>query len=257
VVACEEYADLNPRPYLARLHAFGSVVAERLRAEWQGVPLHQVPAGERLEAVRSYLFGELGFRGNESEYYDPRNSFLNEVIDRRLGIPITLSLVFLEVASAAGLRMAGVGYPGRFLVRTRGTSPSIYLDPFAGGAEIPVDTLRSRLAEDGYSFGDIVGVLRGASPRDVIRRLLSNLKSIYLKNGDFARAVGIAERLLLLNPEAAFELRDLGLAWGKLGHYGKGIDAYEGYLRADPQAEDRADVERDLADLRYWLSRLN
>lgn len=257
VVACEEYPDLHPRPYLARLHAFGSVVSERLRAAWPGVPLYQIPAAARLDGVRRYLFEELGFRGNESEYYDPRNSFLNDVIDRRLGIPITLSLIFLEVASATGLKMTGVSYPGRFLVRTRGVRPPVFLDPFAGGQEVPVDTLRAQLAEAGHSFPSMVGILRGAPPRQIIRRLLANLKSIYLKSGDFARAVGTAERLLLLDPEATFELRDLGLAWGKLGRYQKGIEAYEGYLRADPEAGDRADVERDLADLRYWQSRLN
>ena len=257
VVACEEYPDLHPRPYLARLHAFGSVVSERLRAEWPGVPLYQIPVAARLDGVRRYLFEELGFRGNESEYYDPRNSFLNDVIDRRLGIPITLSLVFLEVASATGLRMAGVGYPGRFLVRTRAVRPAVFLDPFAGGAEIPVTVLRAQLVEAGHSFESVVGILRGAPPRQIIRRLLANLKSIYLKQGDFARAVGTAERLLLLDPKATFELRDLGLAWGKLGRYQKGIEAYEGYLRADPEAGDRADVERNLADLRYWQSRLN
>jgi regulator of sirC expression with transglutaminase-like and TPR domain len=257
VVACEEYPKLHPRPYLARLHAFGSVVSERLRADWPGIPLYQIPVEARLDGVRHYLFEELGFRGNEGEYYDPRNSFLNDVIDRRLGIPITLSLVFLEVAAATGLKMTGIGFPGHFLVRTRGVRPAVFLDPFAQGAEVPVNDLRKQLVDGGHSFESVVSILRGARPRDIIRRLLANLKAIYLQTGDFARAVGTAERLLLLDPRAAFELRDLGLAWGKLGRYEKGIAAYEGYLRADPDAGDRADVERNLADLRYWRSRLN
>lgn len=257
VVAQEEYPDLAPRTYLARLHAFGSVVADHLRSQWPGTPVNQIPIADRVGAVNRYLFEELGFRGNREAYYDPRNSYLNEVIDRRLGIPITLSLVYMEVAAAVGLRLVGVSFPGHFLVRTRGSRPTFFLDPFEAGGRRSVEELRGQLAKRGLDWQGTLRVLRGASNHDVIRRLLTNLKSIHLRSGDFARALGAVERLLLLDPGSAPELRDLGLTTGKLGRYRESVRALEGYLRAAPEAGDRADVERLLADSRYWQSRLN
>lgn len=256
-VAHEEYPELAPRTYLARLHAFGSVVAERLRAEWPGASLSQIPVTDRIAALNRYLFEELRFRGNQEEYYDPRNSFLNEVIDRRRGIPITLSIVYLEVGAATGLKLQGVSFPGHFLVRTRAVRPTRFLDPFSGGAIVDTEELRSRLAGQGKSWQEILGILRGASNREIVRRLLGNLKAVYLEAGDFARALATVERLLLLDPGSPPELRDLGLTTGKLGRYRESVLALEGYLRAAPEAGDRDAVERHLADLRYWQSRLN
>jgi regulator of sirC expression with transglutaminase-like and TPR domain len=257
VVAREEYPDLNIRKYLARLHAFASVVGDRVSAVSGGRPIKELPADDRIAVINQYLFTELGFRGNRDAYDDPRNSYLNDVIDRRLGIPLTLSLVYIEVAAGAALRVVGVSFPGHFLVKTRRERPIRYLDPFNQGVEVTREQLRERLQEAGYTGMQLVSTLGGASNRSILRRLLTNLKQAYLKSGEYDRALAAVERLLVMNPDAADELRDLGVVWGGLGRYQEGIETLSEYLERVPGANDRSTVEQQIESFRYWNSRRN
>lgn len=257
IVAAEEYPELNRRKYLARLHAFASVLGERARAASGGRPIKEMPVSQRLDLVNRYLFDELGFRGNTEAYDDPRNSYLNEVIDRRLGIPLTLSIVYIEVAAGVALRIRGVGFPGHFLVKTYREDPIRYLDPFQRGAEVSARELGDRLRNAGYSETDMMSALAGASNRSILRRLLTNLKVSYMKTGDHPRALAAIERLLFIAPGPPDEIRDLGVTHGGLGNYRAAIESLESYLERAPKAPDRDEVEKQLEAFRYWDSRRN
>jgi len=257
VIALEEYPEMSVRNYLARLHAFTSVVADRVRDAALGHPDGEVPVDERLGILNHYVFADLGFRGNREAYYDPRNSFLNEVIDRRLGIPITLSLIYMELAKGAGLRLAGVGFPGHFLVKTQGVRPARMIDPFNGGVELGPGEMETLLRELRVRGLEVLEALRALDNRSIVRRLLWNLKEIYLREGDVARALRVVERLLLVSPDEPRELFERGLLCGQLGRYREGIEALERYLGAAPEGADRETAEKQLARLRFWRSKIN
>jgi regulator of sirC expression with transglutaminase-like and TPR domain len=257
IVAREEYPDLNIREYLARLHAFASVVGDRARAISGERPVKELPAEDRIALVNRYLFDELRFRGDRENYDDPRNSYLNDVIDRRMGIPLTLSLIYIEVAAGVALRLAGVGFPGHFLVKTRREKPIRYLDPFNSGAEVQTGELRQRLHKAGFSGMQLVTALGAASNRAILRRLLTNLKVSYLRSGEYKRALAAVERLLVMNPDAPQEIRDLGVVQKGLGNYQEALGSLETYLDLVPEAEDRGAVEKQIESLRYWNSRRN
>jgi regulator of sirC expression with transglutaminase-like and TPR domain len=256
-IALEEYPDLPVRNYLARLHAFTSVLADRVRHAADAHPGTPVSVAERIEILNRYVFDELGFRGNRDEFYDPRNSFLNDVLDRRLGIPITLSVVYMELAKGAGLRLAGVGFPGHFLVKTQGVYPARVLDPFNGGAELDRTSLMERLRESGQEQAQALNALRAVDNRSIVTRMLLNLKEVYLRGGEDARALGVVERLLLLLPQAGEEWAIRGALCGRVGRYDQGIEALEHALTLLTEAADRERVEAELRRLRYWKSRLN
>jgi regulator of sirC expression with transglutaminase-like and TPR domain len=254
VIALEEYPDLEVRAYLARLHAFTSVLADRVRQAAAGRPQGLLTAAERIAILNQYVFGELGFRGNREAYYDPRNSLLNDVIDRRLGIPLTLALVYMELARGAGLRLAGVGFPGHFLVKTQAVHPPRLLDPFAGGVELGPAEIEERLRGHDTPAAE---ALRRVDNRAILRRLLTNLKMVYLRQADPERAWHAAARLLLLAPAAPADLLEYGVLCGRIGRYAEGVAALErgiGSLAAGPE---RAAAEAELAQQRHWLSRLN
>lgn len=254
VIAREEYPDLPVRTYLARLHAFSSVVADRVRRAAAARPGGLLPAPGRLRLLNEYAFGDLGFRGNRDAYYDPRNSFLNEVIDRRLGIPLTLSLVYMELARGAGLRLAGVGFPGHFLVKTQGVRPPRLLDPFDGGKEVGAEEVRERLR--GHEE-EAAGALRPMGNRAILRRLLGNLRLVYLRERDPERALRAAERMLLLAPDAPGEVLEYAMLCGRLERYAEGVAALIRYLEMVPHGRGRARAAAELARQREWLARRN
>jgi regulator of sirC expression with transglutaminase-like and TPR domain len=170
---------------------------------WGEAALAQKGTGSdaELAALNGYLFEELGFRGNDDDYYDPRNSFLNEVIDRRVGIPITLSIVFMEVGRRLGLELHGISFPGHFLVRLRTPVGDHVIDPYHGGVRLETEELQSRLeqvlgqnAELGPEHLPI------ASKRQILTRMLNNLRGIYQRAGDTKREIGVLERLQILSP---------------------------------------------------------
>ncbi len=252
-IAAEEYPGLDVARYLRQLDALAARVSERLAAPPR-------PALPVLAAVKRVLFAEEGFRGNEAKYYDPRNSFLNEVLERKLGIPITLSLLYIEVAGRAGLTLQGVGFPGHFLVKcpaSSGAPGDLFIDPYNGGDVLGGDECiaRFRAALHGREFDP-----RFLDPVDqahILTRLLHNLKKIYVEAGDDVRALWVIDRLLLLSPGSLEERRDRGLVSARLGGAKSAVKDLEAYLEGSPTAGDAEEVASLLEELKASTTYLN
>jgi regulator of sirC expression with transglutaminase-like and TPR domain len=243
LVAQEEYPQLPVEPYLARLDQLAEMVRDRLADE--SAPLLV------LQELLHTLFARAGFRGNREAYYDPRNSFLNDVLDRKLGIPLTLGVVTLEVGWRLGLPLAGVNFPGHFLVRFEGEELRLLIDPFDGGRTLFEDEAQSLLDR---AYGGMVRVrpefLRTAGRRDMLVRLLTNLKGIYLNVRDSARALTVVERILLIHPTAQSEIRDRGTLLARLGRTEEALEQLEWYLGAAPEANDVERIQALVDELR-------
>lgn len=250
LIAAEEYPSLDPDKYLAQLDQFAAEVRAVLPPQPDPLII--------LLTINDYLFNQLGFRGNTENYYDARNSFLNDVIDRRTGIPITLSVIYLEVARRLGLPVYGVGLPGHFLVRYRDGERDVIIDPFHAGRVLSVERCQEMFEE---MYGGTVkfqlSFLSEVTTRQILTRLLHNLKGIYLRVPDYARSLGVIERLLILNPESPVEIRDRGLAGLALGRYTQAQADLESYLRRVPQGEDVDDIKEKLTEVRRKQARLN
>jgi regulator of sirC expression with transglutaminase-like and TPR domain len=185
-----EQADLDVGSWMAEIDALAQSAAERAG---EGASVEA-----RLGAVVDLLFGELGFRGNDRDYYDPRNSCLHEVLTRRVGIPISLSVLFLAVAERVGLEVVGLAFPGHFMVLWRGPKGDVILDPFFGGTRVEKEELAERLARISGAKVDIAEKLPVATRRQILTRMLNNLRGIYQRRNDPARGKFIAERLEIL-----------------------------------------------------------
>ncbi len=249
-IAAEEYAGLDEAAYLARLDALADQVQRRAPA-----PLR---VATTLKALRDLLFQEEGFKGNEKSYYDPRNSFLNEVLDRRLGIPISLSVLFMEVARRVGLQLEGVGFPGHFLVKLRPEfGPEIFIDPYNGGELLSAEECVGRFKHLSQGREFEPRFLQGVAPRQILGRMLHNLKRIYVEQGDDVRAFWVIDRLLLLSPDAIDEVRDRGLVEARLGLKPAAARDLAAYLEKEPSAADAGEVRDLLATLRAHPAMLN
>jgi regulator of sirC expression with transglutaminase-like and TPR domain len=206
-IAAEEYPGLDVAGYLARLDDLAHDAAPGIESA--------TSLRERVAALNRFLFDEQRFSGNASHYYDPRNSYLNEVIDRRCGIPISLALVYMAVGQRLSLDVRGVSFPGHFLVKCVGEE-ELLVDAFAG-ALISREACQQRLRAAIGRDVPITDVLRAASPREILVRMISNLKQIFVQGRDFERALSCCERILLLTPDAAAELRDRAGVYAQLG----------------------------------------
>ena len=242
-LALEEYPELDGEEVLARLDA----LAERVRASVHGAQR----AASILRALREVLAEEEGLRGDEDAYYDPRNSFVNEVLERRLGIPISLSIVYMEVARRAGLSLQGVALPGHFLAKY--VSPSgaeVFVDAFHRGEILSPDECAARFrARSGGRELDRRW-LSAATPRQILVRMLQNLRRIYADQKDDVRTFWVLDRILLAAPGQLGALRDRGLAAARLGGPAAAARDLEAYLARLPDASDEAEVRRVLAGLR-------
>jgi regulator of sirC expression with transglutaminase-like and TPR domain len=188
----------------------------------------------------------MGFRGNIQAYHDARNSYLNEVLDRRTGIPITLSAVAMSVAKRAGLEVVGVGLPGHFVAKALAEGQEVIFDPFHGGRVLGTDQCEQLVRQvTGMDFVATALTLQASDLGPMIYRMLTNLKAAYVSDGDFARAARVIERLLQLSPDDPLQLRDLGAALVQSGRPGRAIDPLTAYLTACPTAND-AEVIRQL-----------
>jgi regulator of sirC expression with transglutaminase-like and TPR domain len=250
LMAKEEYPDLEVAAYLARLDTMG---AEVQRLAGGSLDPHRL-----IAALNELLFQQLGFRGNAESYYDPKNSFLNEVLDRRTGIPITLSAVYLEVARRIGFPLHGVGMPGHFLVKYVGRGEEIVIDPFGGGgllSEADCQRMLDRIYGGKLCFER--GMLAIVGTRQILARMLTNLKAIYYNNQEYVKALSIVERLVILQPRAATEIRDRGLLSCQLKRYAEASADLERYLRLAPEAEDSEVIRDHLRALRQRAVALN
>jgi regulator of sirC expression with transglutaminase-like and TPR domain len=240
-IARVEYPSLDPAPYVAALDRMGREAAARM---------HQV-GDDSVRVFNEYLYDEQGFAGNRERYDDPRNSFINEVLDRRIGIPISLAVVYLEVARRAGLHVDGINFPGHFLLRARdpvireAASEVVIIDPFHGGAQLSEYDCRQLLR---HHVGDEAAfdttLLAPATRHEIVVRMLVNLKRLYVRMRSFPQARVISSLLLGIDPAAISELRDRGLLAYHLEDFPAALRDLEEYLRLAPKSSEPA--EHDL-----------
>ena len=242
-IARIEYPALDADPYLDRIDAMGNNAAERL----SGV---SVASSEAITILNEYLFDEERFVGNRESYDDPRNSFLNEVLDRRRGIPISLAVVYMEVARRAGLEVTGVNFPGHFLLRAASplVGDDLIIDPFHGGALLSEfdcrQLLRSHVGDDAAFDGSL---LVPATRHDIVLRMLVNLKRLYVRMRSFPQARFVSTLLLTVDPSAIGELRDRGLLAYHLEDFGSALRDLEEYLRLSPNETEASEEGEEQA----------
>ena len=228
-LAADEYPDLDVEAHLSELAGMAHEARRYLGGSLEA----------RTRGLCRYLFHDCGFRGNVQDYYDPRNSYLNEVLDRRTGLPITLSVVAIAVGSRAGLQVAGVGLPGHFVAKVIGRGDEVLFDPFHGGRLLTA-------AECGVLVEQATGAPFQATPNALqpmpagpfLLRMLNNHKGAYLRLGDFPKAVRVIQRLRQLDPSDVLQQRDLGVSLMRAGQPGRAIDTLAAYLDARPEATD-------------------
>ena len=248
VIARVENPHLDPDPYLARLDAMGD--AARRVIERHASSTGDMSPQSGVKALNEYLFDELGFTGNREKYEDPRNSCLNEVLERRTGIPLTLSIVYMEVARRAGLHMDGVNFPGHFLVRCpQAHSAHLVIDPFHAGALLSEHNCRLLLQKHvGSEVAFSRSLLAPATRDQILVRMLLNLKRIYVHMRSFPQARDVTELLLALTPSALSELRDRGLLAYQLNDVTGALKDLQAYLKlssmSEPDKETKAEHQQ-------------
>ncbi len=253
LIAVDEYPDLDVDNYLQRLDELAESVRSSLSEE----------AGleETVVALNHYLFVDQGFTGNADDYYDPRNSFLNDVLDRKLGIPITLSILYMEIGHRLGLPFEGVSFPGHFLVKCATDEGDVVLDPFWGGMPLSEDDLRDRLEEacgkPQAVAAPLAALLGTAGKREILVRMLRNLKGVYQKREEFLKALAITNRILQVQPDLPEEIRDRGHLYERLECFRPAAADFSRYLVLAPTAEDASDVQYRLVELRHIVANIN
>ena len=247
LVAAENDPLLDVEEHMATLDAWAEALGDGLAADANGL--------QRLARLRTFMFEELGFRGDVHDYYSPANSMLNAVMSRRVGIPLTLGILFMELGWRIGMKFEGVGFPGHFLVRLAGESADLLLDPFDLGSSVHEDDCRRMIATSSQGALQFEpGMVRSVTRRDMVARLLLNLKVACLRDADPQGALGAIDKLLLMFPDSAPELRDRGLLLYQLDRYRPSLEALREYLRVRPDAMDRDMVEKHIATLQLMLS---
>lgn len=250
-IAQDEYPDLDVQEVL------GDV--DQLMARLRRRCADQEDALQRLRTLNQFFFQDLGFGGNVNNYYDPDNSHINVLLRTRRGIPITLAVIWLELAQGLGLKASGVGFPGHFMVKVNLPNGQVVIDPFTGQSLSREDLSeraepykrRNGLVDD---FDVPVGLYLQSSPaRDILARILRNLKEIHRTQEDWLRLIAVQDRLLILLPDAWLEYRDRGLAWAEMGDARLAVADLEMYLRHADNASDEASVRERIVDLRREL----
>jgi len=258
LIAQDAYPGLDVDGYLGEI--------ERLAARLRG----RLPAAEdaeaRIVALNEFLFADLGFTGNADNYYDPRNSYLNEVLDRRTGIPLTLSVLYMEVGRRIDLPLEGVSFPGHFLVRLQLRGALLVLDPFSGGEPQSEADLRARLRRvipEGATGPvpleqlPLEQFLEPAGKRQILARLLRNLKGIYRETDKPQRLLDVLNRMRVVAPEAHGELRERGLLYQRLECYRAALKDLTDYSALEPDAPDHEEVRARVLELSALCARLN
>jgi regulator of sirC expression with transglutaminase-like and TPR domain len=248
LLAADEYPGHDPAADLATLDGWAALLRPRLGGELE----------RDVRALAGLLFDELGFAGNTADYYDPRNSYLNEVIARRTGLPITLSLVAMAVGTRAGMRVQGVGLPGHFIARGVDGPLAVYFDPFHGGAVLSVAACQSLVRQvTGVEWRATPDGLSGVATGPLIERMLGNLKGAYQRRADPARLARVCGRLVRLCPADVTQRRDLGIALLAAGQAGKAIDHLTAYVSSEPPPADRLEITEVLNEARADVARWN
>ncbi|HYP67936.1 MAG TPA: tetratricopeptide repeat protein [Thiobacillaceae bacterium] len=243
LIAAAEYPNLDVGLYQARLDQLGHKAASRIpdTDDW----------AEKLSAFNDFLFHEEGFQGNDGDYFEPKNSYLNDVLDGRIGIPISLALIMMEVGRRAGLDFRGVSFPGHFLVKLAVPGGDVVVDPFHGGLALSVEQLEARLKEmyPDPPRPELANVLGTAEKREILCRMLRNLKRYYLHEEADDKALGVMNQLLILDPDNLAEQRERG------AHYLR-MEAYRAALADLSHCLEQAGIDDDIETLRMQVSNL-
>lgn len=246
VIALEDNPRLHIESYLDRVDGWSRAARERLEGSRD---IERI-----VEAINHILFDEEGFHGENDDYYDPRSALLNEALDRHAGLPITLSILYIEISRRVGVEAAGISLPGRFLVKFTGEFGQVVVDPFDGGRVLSTIELQTIL--DGMYGGGVrlrEHHLRSFSRKEVLARELAQLKAAYLAQHDLQRAAASVDRLLILDERDAFEVRDRAALAVQMHAYVQAIECFERYLQLMPHADDRMRVREQIAYLRAWM----
>ena len=253
LIARDEYPHLDADHYDAQVRGH----VEHLRAQVEAVE----PWPQKMAAINRHLFEEVGYAGDSEHYYDPRNSYLNEVFERRLGNPISLALVQIEVARRLGVPLDGVSFPGHFLVRLPVDDGVLVMDPFNRGRPLDEDELRQRARPhlNGEVPDDraLFQILNPATHRSILMRVLRNLHGVYAERDDWERAARSADRILRLVADNADALRDRGLAYMKMGYRQGARTDLARYLQLNPEAPDAGPLRERLVELSSGSVRTN
>jgi len=241
-IALADYPDLEIDIYLSRIDELALEVRERAGTD--------ADVFRSMAALNFVLFKEQGFCGNRGDYYDPKNSFLNDVIDRKRGLPITLSILYMEVGRRIGLTIDGVGFPGHFLVKTHSAGDDIIIDPFNAGDIKSYEDLQSML--DQLYVGNVhlqQGFLSALTKKQILKRVLGNLKAVYGRREEWLKMLAVLDRLIILDAGSVEDLRDRGAVYLRLECYAQAKDDFETYLRLAPEARDAAAIREQLVEL--------
>ena len=237
LIAKEEYPDLNVDHYVDRL--------SELAREAEPIVSAGNDTVEKVQLLSHFLFEQKGFEGNRDAFSDPRNSFLNDVIERRLGIPITLSVIYLEVGRRLGLNLYGVSFPTHFLVKAVDERGELLIDPFSGGIILTLEQLKAKLAEIYRQPVELhPAMLKSAGARQILVRMLRNLKGIYAGASDWARSLSALDRILMLDPRAVEELAERGQVYERLECFKAALDDFQSFLSLAPE-HPAAEVARE------------
>ena len=249
LIAKAAYADLDIEAYLQQLNQ----MAEELQSQIGD----EADTSDQINRLNHYLFEVQGFAGSSQEhYYDPRNSYLNEVLERKTGIPITLSVVYMEIGKRIGLPLVGVGFPGHFIVKHRDLEAVI--DPFEKGQILSDEDLSERLTQ---IFREPVSVhprfLQAVTNKEILARMLRNLRQIHFRQEEHEQAVNVAEQITWLAPQSAQDYRDLGYLYYQVNAYGKSLAAFNTYLRLSDDPPDQEEISRNIRVLTQQIAKLN
>ncbi len=262
LIAAEAYPELDVPSYVQKLDDMAATIKSRLPAD--------IARTGTLAALNRYLFEELGFKGNQSDYYDPRNSYLNDVIERKLGIPITLSVIYIEVGKRVGLPMQGVSFPGHFLVKCALRDGTAVMDPYAGGSSLGVKDLqaRARTMTGGREVPPetVMSMLAASPPAEILARMLRNLRAIHTERGEHAehaehaereRALTAANRVIDLSPESAEDYLARARLLEALECFRAALVDLETCLRLAPGRPDAQALGLHVVRLKERVTRLN
>jgi regulator of sirC expression with transglutaminase-like and TPR domain len=253
LIASEEYPDLDIAAYLARLDEMAATLKRRLRAD--------ISPADAIVALNRFLFDEHGFTGNAADYYDPRHSFLNEVLDRKRGIPLTLALVYIEISRRIGLQVQGVSFPAHFLVKCRLRKGTVVLDPYANGISLSLDDLKQRIKSlrNGVELpqSSIAEMLATASNKEILVRMLRNLKGIYSHHKQWLKALAATDRIITVMPDLADEYCDRGMIYLSLECFRAALFDLQAYIKMLPEAADADTIRQKVVELQAVASRLN
>ncbi len=250
LVAAESDPNMDVDTELRQLDRWAVELVARMDPSWNNL--------QKLARLRSFVFEDLGFRGDRKHYYNPSNSLLHEVFRRRLGIPLTLGIIMMELGWRVGIPFEGVGFPGHFLVRLSGEAQDLILDPYARGMSVHEEDCRRMLQEaTGGRLEFDEDLLVSIGKRAMLMRLLSNLKGAYLRAGQDELALASVDRLLVLQPGDPDEMRDRGLLLYRLRRYWPALEILKAWLENQPDAPDRELIEKHVVALRHLVSSLN